>query len=201
VPERPVQLQGSRLARLALRLIGWELVFSGLPAGQGVLLGYPHTSNWDFVVSLLAKWGLGLKVHFWGKDSLFRIPVFGAWLRWLGGVPVDRSSANGVVGSMARRMAQARVDGEMFWLALSPEGTRKYQDSWRSGFYQLALQAEVPVGLMFFDYGRRRIGVDHFLRLSGDAAADLAAIATAYDGVRGKRPAQAAPIRLKQGKD
>jgi len=59
----------------------------------------------------------------------------------------------------------------------------------------------VPVGLMFFDYGRRRIGVDHFLRLSGDAAADLAAIATAYDGVRGKRPAQAAPIRLKQGKD
>jgi 1-acyl-sn-glycerol-3-phosphate acyltransferase len=201
VPERPVQLQGSRLARLALRLIGWELVFSGLPAGQGVLLGYPHTSNWDFVVSLLAKWGLGLKVHFWGKDSLFRIPVFGAWLRWLGGVPVDRSSANGVVGSMARRMAQARADGEMFWLALSPEGTRKYQDSWRSGFYQLALQAEVPVGLMFFDYGRRRIGVDHFLRLSGDAAADLAAIATAYDGVRGKRPAQAAPIRLKQGKD
>jgi 1-acyl-sn-glycerol-3-phosphate acyltransferase len=201
VPERPVQLQGSRLARLALRLIGWELVFSGLPAGQGVLLGYPHTSNWDFVVSLLAKWGLGLNVHFWGKDSLFRIPVFGAWLRWLGGVPVDRSSANGVVGSMARRMAQARVDGEMFWLALSPEGTRKYQDSWRSGFYQLALQAEVPVGLMFFDYGRRRIGVDHFLRLSGDAAADLAAIATAYDGVRGKRPAQAAPIRLKQGKD
>ncbi|HRI17919.1 MAG TPA: 1-acyl-sn-glycerol-3-phosphate acyltransferase, partial [Burkholderiaceae bacterium] len=124
--QRPVQLHGSRLARALLRLAGWRVLFDGLPAAQGVAIVYPHTSNWDFVVGLLAKWSIGIPVNFWGKDSLFRIPLFGRWVRWVGGVPVDRTHASGVVGSMAASLREAREQGRFQWLALAPEGTRRY---------------------------------------------------------------------------
>jgi hypothetical protein len=88
IAERPVQLRGSAVARRLLRLAGWRVAFDGLPARQGVVIVYPHTSNWDFIVGVLAKWSIGIPVAFWGKASLFRVPLFGRWLRWLGGVPV-----------------------------------------------------------------------------------------------------------------
>jgi 1-acyl-sn-glycerol-3-phosphate acyltransferase len=139
--ERPVQLRGSRVARAALRLAGWQLDFNGLPARQGVAIVYPHTSNWDFVVGICAKWAIGIPVVFWGKDALFRVPVFGIWLRWLGGVPVDRGARHGMVGDMVRRMGEARARDDFFWLAWSPEGTRAWTPRWRSGFYQVAVGA------------------------------------------------------------
>jgi 1-acyl-sn-glycerol-3-phosphate acyltransferase len=193
-----VPSSGSSLARALLRLAGWRVQFDELPARQGVLIAYPHTSNWDFVVGVLAKWAMGLPVTFWGKDSLFRVPLFGPWLRWLGGIPVDRFNASGVVSEMTRRFGQARAKDEFLWLALAPEGTRRWQPHWRSGFYQVALQAGVPLGLAFFDYGRKRVGVLGFVRLTGDREADLAAIGSAYAGVAGKHPALAAPIVFKE---
>lgn len=192
----PVQLRGSRLARALLRLIGWRLSFHGLPARQGVAIVYPHTSNWDFVIGILAKWGAGLPVTFWGKDTLFRIPLFGRWLRWLGGVPVDRHSANGIVGQMARELRAARESGRFLWLALAPEGTRGRAEGWRSGFYHVALDAGVPLALVALDWGQRRVGVDHFLRLSGDRSADMAHIARGLAGVTGRHPELAAPVQL-----
>ena len=197
VTERPIQLRGSRVAAALLRWAGWELVFDGLPGPQGVLIGYPHTSNWDFILGMLAKWALGLQVSFWGKDSLFRIPLFGPWLRWIGGVPVDRDNSRGIVGAMVERFRQAGEQGEFFWLALSPEGTRSYRDHWRSGFYQLAMGTGLPMGMVFFDYGRKRVGVNHFIMLTGQPEADLAAIAAVYEGIVGKRPTLAAPIQLR----
>lgn len=199
VSARTVHLRGSPLAQWALKRAGWQLVFDGLPARQGVLIAYPHTSNWDFVLGVVAKWALGLQVSFWGKDTLFKVPLFGAWLRWLGGIAVDRHNARGIVGNMAQRFKLARESNHFLWLALSPEGTRQYQSGWRSGFYQVATQAHLPLGLVFFDYGRKRVGVDHFLQLCGDPQRDMAAIATYYAGVQGKRPQQAAPIQMKVG--
>ncbi|MES2100492.1 MAG: 1-acyl-sn-glycerol-3-phosphate acyltransferase [Pseudomonadota bacterium] len=196
-PVHPIQLRGSRLAQAALRMLGWCLCFDGLPAKQGVLIVYPHTSNWDFPLGVLTKWAVGIDVTFWGKDTLFKLPLFGRWLRWLGGVPVDRRSTNGIVGQMARELEAARLHDRFLWLALSPEGTRRYTDAWRTGFYHVALQAQVPVGLVFLDYARREVGVRRFITLSGDAAADLAEIARQFDQPVGKRPALAAPIRFK----
>ena len=193
---QPVQLTGSALARAVLRLAGWRLLFNGLPARQGVLIVYPHTSNWDFPVAMLAKWAVGLQVTFWGKDTLFKLPVFGRWLRWLGGVPVDRRSANGIVGQMASALTAARENGDFMWLALSPEGTRKYSAAWRSGFYHVAQQAGVPLALVYLDYREREIGVQHFLRLTGDVPTDMTAIASVLAGRSGRNPVQAAPIRL-----
>ena len=194
--ERPVQLRGSAIARGLMRLFGWRPVFNGLPAKQGVLIVYPHTSNWDFVLGLLTKWAIGFPLSFWGKDSLFKLPLFGRWIRWVGGIPVDRQSPRGAVADMVARFAQARERDEFLWLALSPEGTRSYRDSWRSGFYQVTSQADVPLALAFFDYAERRVGVDSFIRLTGDAGRDMAAIEARLGQRRGRRPELAAPIRL-----
>lgn len=194
--ERPVQLRGSRLALALLRLAGWHLDFNGLPARQGVLVVYPHTSNWDFPVGVLAKWAIGFPAVFWGKDSLFRVPLFGRWLRWLGGVPVDRAAPGGIVPDMVARIRRARERDEFFWLILAPEGTRSWRPAWRSGFHRVAVGADVPLGLAHIDYGRRRIGVHSCLRLSGDVEADMAEIARRLGGARGRRPGHAAPIRL-----
>ncbi len=192
----PVQFRGSALARWLLRRMGWRVHFDGLPVMQGVLAVYPHTSNWDFVNLLIVKWAIGIPVRFWAKDSLFRFPLFGRWMRSLGGVPVERTSAHGVVADTVAQLEQARARGEYFWLAVAPEGTRKYIPGWRSGFYRVAVQAGVPLGLVRVDYRLREVKVTDFIRLSGDETADFQRIAAVFDGVTGCRPGHAAPIRL-----
>ena len=193
---QPLQFRGSGIARALLRAAGWKVYFEGLPAPQGVLVVYPHTSNWDFVVGIFAKWAIGIPVMFWGKDRLFRVPLFGAWLRWLGGVPVNRTSPQGVTKDILRVFEDRKARGDYFWLALAPEGTRKHIPGWRSGCYRTAFGADVPLGLVSFDYGRKEVRVLDFIRLSGDEPADMARIARSFEGVRGCNPANAAPIRM-----
>lgn len=196
VVERPLRLRGNRLARALLRLLGWQLDFDGLPARQGVIVVYPHTSNWDFPLGMLAKWGMGLQVQFWGKASLFKLPLFGNWLRWVGGIGIDRQAPGGIVAATVQRMQQARRDDDVFWLTLAPEGTRAAGAGWRSGFYRVATESEVPVALAYLDFGRKRVGIRAAVRLCGRPDDDMAAIARHYDGVRGYRHQDASPIRL-----
>jgi 1-acyl-sn-glycerol-3-phosphate acyltransferase len=193
---RPVQLKGSALARGLLRLAGWRVQFDGLPARQGVMVVYPHTSNWDFVVGVLAKWAIGIPLAFWAKDSLFRVPLFGRWLRWIGGLPVDRRAAQGVVAQTAARLAEARARDEFLWLGLAPEGTRSRTEGWRSGFYHVATQAQVPLVLAFIDYARREVGTDTAWRVHGDAARDFACFADRLGARTGHVAGNASPIRL-----
>ena len=192
---QPWALPGSRVAQALLRGAGWRVDFRGLPGAQGVAVVYPHTSNWDFIVLMLAKWAIGLPVTFWGKDTLFRLPLFGRWLRWLGGLPVARHTPQGAVGQMVDAMRTAREQGRFMWLGLSPEGTRSRTEGWRSGFYRVAVQAGVPVGLVALDFGRREVRFHSFWRLSGLPELDIAALATAFEGCRGRRPELAAPVR------
>ena len=192
----PLQFRGSRVATAVLRLFGWRVRFEGLPAQQGVIMVYPHTSNWDFVVGILAKWAIGLPLRFWAKHNLFRVPVFGAWLRWLGGVPVDRTSPQGLTSEAVRIIEQCKAKGEYFWLALTPEGTRKRTAGLRSGFYRTTLGADVPLCLASLDYGKREVRVRDFIRLTGDEQVDMARIAASYEGVVGCNPANAAPLKL-----
>lgn len=192
----PVQLQGNRLARWLLACWGWRVDFNGLPGLHGIFVVYPHTSNWDFVVAVMAKWSIGLQLQFWGKDSLFRFPVFGRWLRWIGGIPVDRSAPGGLVGQAIEAFSQAKSSGTYFWLGLSPEGTRKKTPGWRSGFYKTAVQANVPVCLVQLDFAQRRVDVTHFLQLSGDESVDLDTIAAFFSKVQGCNPDNASPVVL-----
>jgi 1-acyl-sn-glycerol-3-phosphate acyltransferase len=192
----PIRFRGSRFAAALLKIAGWQVSFDGLPAQQGVLIVYPHTSNWDFVVGILAKWAIGIPVMFWAKDKLFRVPLFGAWLRWVGGVPVDRTAPQGVTREVVRVFEERKAKGGYFWLALAPEGTRKHIPGFRSGFYRTALGADVPLGLVSFDYGRKQVRFIDFIRVTGDEAADMARIAQSFEGVRGCNPANAAPVKL-----
>jgi 1-acyl-sn-glycerol-3-phosphate acyltransferase len=198
-PPLPVQFQGSALAAWVLRLLGWRLHYHGFAARQGVAIVYPHTSNWDFPVAVLAKWAIGVQVRFWGKDSLFRIPLFGAWLRWLGGVPLDRSTSRGAVGEMVAQFEQARQHNALFWLALSPEGTRKYTPGWRSGYYQVALRAKVPIMVVKLDVANKCIDFSHFVRLTGRVDADHERLAAHCEGASGFKPQGASPVRVLSG--
>ncbi len=190
----PVQFKPKLWACLLVKLMGWRFVFEGLPTKQGVLIGYPHTSNWDFVVMMPIKWAIGLRIQFFAKDSLFRIPLFGRWIRWLGATPIDRSSPKGVVAESINALKQHKERDEYLWLALSPEGTRKRKEGWKSGFYQLALGADVPLCMLRIDYGKKEARLTGVMRLSGDIEADYAHIARVYEGVRGFNEMQASPI-------
>ena len=195
VLDRSVQLRGSVIARALLRLMGWRLLFEGLPAKQGVVVLYPHTSNWDFLPGILAKWAMGFPATVWSKDSLFRLPLVGRWLRWVGIRPVVRGAKQGMVGQMAAAMQEAKARDEFMWLALTPEGTRSLTTGWRMGFYHVAMQAQVPVGLAVLDFGRREVGFKSIWNLSGDVAADFAVFAQVLSTCRGCKHELAAPVR------
>jgi 1-acyl-sn-glycerol-3-phosphate acyltransferase len=190
---RPAELPswGQRTALRLLNLVGWNVHFKPLPGPHGIAVVYPHTSNWDFPVGLLAKWAVGLQFRWLAKDSLFRGPM-GVIMRYWGGVAVDRSAPQGAI----RRLADDMLASKWFWLAITPEGTRSYRPYWKSGFYRIALMAGVPLLLVSIDYRRKIVDVTRTMRLTGDEAADMAAIAAAYSEVVAKYPKDAAPIRL-----
>jgi 1-acyl-sn-glycerol-3-phosphate acyltransferase len=186
----------ARFSRWLLARFGWQVDFAGLPGPKGILIVYPHTSNWDFVIGLLAKWAIGIPLRFIGKESLFRGvtgATLGRLMRLWGGRPVDRHHASGAVQQLAALMRSE----PWFWLALSPEGTRKQQDHIRSGFYHLALEMKVPVGLAYIDFGRKRVGVQDFVTMSGDEARDLATLKAFYGDKRGRFPQRASLIAFR----
>jgi hypothetical protein len=192
-----VRFQGSRLARALLRLFGWRTFFEGVPGPHGVIIVYPHTSNWDFPVGILAKWALGIPVRWWGKDSLFVHPLtrytLGPLMRWWGGVPVNRAASQGLIA----RTVQQMKSSPFFWLALAPEGTRSFKPHWKSGFYHLAVAAEVPLGLAALDFARKEVRVTQFIGLTGDPEQDLLRIRAYYASATGCRPEQAGPIEFR----
>ncbi len=188
-----LQFQGRGWARWLLRLLGWQVVFDGLPGPKGVIIVYPHTSNWDFVIGILCVWAIGVPLKFWAKEGLFtglsRFTLGPLMRRW-GAIALNRFERNGVIDKTVAQMQQA----EFFWLALSPEGTRSYKDHWKSGFYQLALQAQVPLGLAALDFGKRVLTLKTFVMLSGSPEQDLRQIQAYYAQVEGCCPERAAPI-------
>jgi hypothetical protein len=139
-------------------------------------------------------------VNFLAKDSLFRVPLFSRWLRSLGGVAIDRSAANGVVGQLVSLIREHQAQQRAFWIGVAPEGTRRWTQGWKSGFYQVAVQAGVPICLLRIDWGRKTVDLVHTLTLSGDVAQDYQRLAQAFDGVQGFHPHQAAPIRPLESK-
>ncbi len=181
----------ARFAIWMLRLGGWRVVLARPVPPRCVVVFYPHTSNWDFPIGLMAKWLVGVHFRFIAKDSLFNTPL-GPWLRRWGGIPVDRSGGTGVIA----RLAASFAEHDDFRLVIAPEGTRSRTDRWKSGFYHLARAANVPVALSFIDYRRRETGVGGYVDLTGDIDADMARIASFYADKTGKRPEMAGPVRL-----
>lgn len=176
-----------------LKLGAWEVMPLREQPPKSIMLGYPHTSNWDFFWLKASSWHYGIDISFFGKRELFRGPV-GWLLTALGGVPVDRGSSAGMV----ERMAQTFASRERLVLCIPPEGTRHYVQHWRSGFYHLARAANVPLQLSLLDYARRRIEVRAPLHLTGDIPRDMDRIREFYAGAKGRFPEQTGPVRLRE---
>jgi hypothetical protein len=186
----------SRISLWLLRRLGWRLRFGSLPGPRGVLIVYPHTSNWDFPIAMLARTAIALPIRWVGKETLFTGwfgRLISPFMRALGGRPVVRHGATGAVEQLSAMM---RAE-PWCWLGISPEGTRKHRAYWRSGFYHVALALNVPVLPAWLDYATREVGVGTPLLMSGDVEADMARLREAFAGRRGLYPAQMSAIAFK----
>lgn len=188
---------GAKLSLFLLHSFGWKLRYAGLPGKRGVMIFYPHTSNWDFFFGMLAKWAIAFPLKFLVKEKLFKgVSGFfiGRFVSYWGGEPIERGASSGAIGKLTERMQQS----DWFWLAIAPEGTRSYTPHWRSGFYHIALAAKVPLVCAYIDYPNKEIGVCDELILSGDEATDLAQIQLIYQQFQGKNPQNHSTIAFKR---
>lgn len=183
----------SPLARLVKWLIlkcydwsGWDAEGQLPPDRKMVLVGASHTSNWDFLVFLGTIEALGRNVGFIGKDSLFKWPL-GNFMRSLGGIPVDRSKRQDLT---AQVVEQFRERDELL-LVIAAEGTRSYTEKWRTGFYQIALQAQVPIVCVGPDYPTRRGIIGPVIHPTGDYDRDMKPAFAFFRSLRPKHPARA----------
>lgn len=168
--------------RTVLRLGGWRMAGEMPDTAKLVLIGAPHTSNWDGIWGFAAKVALGLDVRVLGKDTLFKVPGLGLLLRRLGVIPVDRSKATGVVEQAAAMLRRS----ERCWYALAPEGTRKPVERWKPGFWKIARAADVPVLPVYFHYPDKVIGIGPLWRMTDDLDADMARIRAWYAPWQGR---------------
>lgn len=177
----------SRLVRGGLlafyRRQGWRAEGTPPADGRYVIIAAPHTSNWDFVYFLGLVQELGIDAHFLAKDSLFRWPM-GGFMRDMGGISVDRSARHDMVRAMIDEFARR----DRFVLTIAPEGTRSRVQTWRTGFYHIALGAGVPMVVGLMDYGRKRGGLGPAIMPTGDYRADMAKIAEIYRDVTPRHP-------------
>ena len=177
------------LAVGCMRLLGWRFTGESMPdTKKFVIIVAPHTSNWDFCVGVMAKYAIGLRGTFLGKDTLFRFPM-GLLMRWLGGIPVDRFSKQDVVTQTAE-LVQRR---ERVIIALSPEGTRKRIERWRSGFWWIAHKAQVPIVPVAFDFSQRVIHIYPVFHTTGDPDRDIATLRGLYRAEMAYDPSKYVP--------
>jgi len=169
--------------RFAFWLIGWRVEGSLPDLPKFVLLGAPHTSNWDFMIFLALAFHLRADVRYMGKAELFRWP-FGGFFRYCGGYPVERNKSQGLVEQMARVIQ----DAERCILVIAPEGTRHKVREWKTGFYHIARKANVPVVAAFIDSPIKACGIGPTFELTDNLESDIKSIQSFYAGKVGIHP-------------
>lgn len=178
-----VSVLGRIWARCFLGAIGWKLEGDIPDLPKFVMIAAPHTTNWDLPIMLALGFLARAKLFWMLKESVFVGP-FGTFLRWLGGIPIDRSKTNGVVGQCIEMFSEH----DELILAVPPEGTRSKVRSWKSGFYHIASGSNVPIALGFLDYKRRRGGVGGIYYPTGDYDKDIKEIQAFYADITPKYP-------------
>ncbi|MDX1752688.1 MAG: 1-acyl-sn-glycerol-3-phosphate acyltransferase [Salinimicrobium sediminis] len=171
------------LARfIYFKIMGWKF-YGSWPAGikKAVVIVVPHTSWHDFYLGLLVRRILGVDIKFVAKKELFK-PPFGWYFRWMGGTPLDRTAGQNKVDSIAALFGKK----EEFRLAIAPEGTRKKVKDWKTGFYYIAKTADVPIVMIAFDFGKKRVKISKRMYPTGDKERDFDKIRAFYKEVTGK---------------
>lgn len=171
------------LSKLYLQMGGWQVVGQLPDLPKFVIIGAPHTSNWDFVMFLALAFILRGDLNYMGKKELF-YPPYGWFFRWCGGVPVDRSKPQGLV----EQTVQAIQDADRFQLVITPEGTRSKVGKWKLGFYHIAKQAGIPVVTGYVDSVTRTCGIGPTFTLTGDMDADIKSMQAFFKGKVGINP-------------
>jgi len=177
------------VSRVALRLSGWHVLGELPDLPKFVIVGGPHTSNWDFVLFLALALVLKGDLRYMGKKELFRWPIAGLFL-WFGGVPVDRSRSQGLV----EQTVQAIRESDHFQLVIAPEGTRSKVGKWKMGFYHIAKQADIPVVAGYLDGPTRTCGIGPTFTLSDDMEADIKTIQDFFKDKMGINPELASDL-------
>ncbi len=176
--------------------MGWKVEAVIPPFSKYVLIGAPHTSNWDFIFTLLSLSSQGLKFNWVMKHTMFFWPL-GLLFKSIGGVPVNRKSST----SFLRSVIEIFQTREQFILAISPEGTRSKTRFWKTGFYTVATKAKVPVVMGYIDYPSKTVGIgvgeNSVFTPSGNLAEDMKRIAAFYEGKRGKHIDKQGPVAIK----
>ncbi len=174
-----------QFCKLLLRLLRWEVISGEMPDKKAIIIGVPHTSIWDFVISWIFYTSVGGVAHVVVKKEMFFWPL-GFILRKMGAIPVDRTK--GV--SLAKQVIDAFNRNEKFHLAITPEGTRKRTQKWKAGFHAIARATGARVYLGFFDWGKKRVGWYQTLELTEDPQADIRRMKAYYRslGIQGKHP-------------
>jgi 1-acyl-sn-glycerol-3-phosphate acyltransferase len=186
--ETPVVSTLLRAGSLAyMRLAGWRIE-GNLPAeaNRCVLIAAPHTSNWDLPYTLMAAFALRLNIRWMGKASIFS-PPFGGLMRWLGGIPVRREQSNQLVAATVEALKAADAPLQ---LVVPPEGTRSKVQRWKTGFYYIALGAELPIVMAYIDYADKRGGLGPVFYPTGDIDRDMVFIKAFYAPFQGRNPQQ-----------
>lgn len=167
----------------AFRSLGLTINGPTPTASHCILIGAPHTSNWDFVTFLGMMDHFGIRPRFMGKTALFNWPMT-RFMYDMGGVPVDRSARHNYVDQVAAEFARH----DQFQLVIAPDGTRNPTGGWRTGFYHIARKANVPIGFGWVDYERKQCGVSPLMEMTGDFAADMQRISDFYQSVMPGHP-------------
>ena len=168
------------LAAFIMRLLGWRVEGKLPDLPKFILIGAPHTSNWDFVLFLGVIFHLRANVRFMGKVEVFR-PPFGWFFRYCGGVPVDRKKSTGLVDQMVK----ASNESERFILTIAPEGTRHQVSEWKRGFYHIAKNAGIPIVIAIVDGRHKTVHLGQVFQPTEDVEADMNAIKGLFEGVTG----------------
>ncbi len=180
-----------KIAKAIIRISGWEIVGDVPSLDKAVYIAAPHTSNWDGFWLLVAKTALRLEARFLAKHTLFWWPL-GAVLSWFGAIPIDRSHGAEVVPQLVETFNKS----DRFYLALAPEGTRKWMPHWKTGFYRIAVEADVPIVLGFIDYRSKKMGIGGIYKPSGDPDKDLEYLRNFYAPFTPCRPENRGPIEF-----
>ena len=171
------------LARTIMRLVGWRVTGKLPDLPKFIMIGAPHTSNWDFILFLGVIFTLRADVRFMGKIELFR-PPHGWFFRYCGGVPVDRKKSTGLVDQMVDAANQA----ERFILTIAPEGTRHHVAEWKRGFYHIAKGAGIPIVMAVVDGKHKEVRIGQVFQPTDDIEADMKSIQGVFEGVVGVNP-------------
>jgi len=172
-------------SKFMLWILGWKAMEPPVPEPKCIILGVPHTSAWDFIISFFYYSSMGRTASVMVKKSFFKWPM-GPFVRAMGGIPVDKKKGASLTLQIIGEFRQR----DQLHLAIAPEGSRQLTERWKAGFHTIAKAANIPVYLGYFDWKRKEVGRGVKFEISDDAQADLKKIRAWYKakGIEGKHP-------------